>query len=116
MTIFLETKRQSVKCHRHKCLECKNVSKLCGCMCHRVIELIRDSSHDKRSQLRIIARKKIKQKICGHCFCLFKLNRGNRIYCNKKCYLRANRIKHLHKRIIEIQAQIQKLTATGGFE
>ena len=39
MNLFLEEKRLSVKCHRHKHEQCRNKSKLCGCSCHRVIEL-----------------------------------------------------------------------------
>lgn len=78
--------------------------------------IIRDKAHQKRSQLRIIARKKIKQKVCGHCFCLFVLNHGDRKYCTLKCYRRSNRIKHLQKRIMEIQLQIQELTAKGGLQ
>ena len=78
--------------------------------------LIRDKAHKKRSQLRIAARRKIKQKICKHCFCLFRLYRGERIYCTRKCTRRAARIVHLQKRIVEMQAEIQKLTGTGGEE
>lgn len=39
--IFLEQKRLSVKCHRNKHEQCKNISKSCGCDCHRMAELQR---------------------------------------------------------------------------
>ena len=39
MSIFLDTVKLSVKCHRKKHEACKNQNGTCGCSCHRVKEL-----------------------------------------------------------------------------
>ena len=71
--------------------------------------LIRDHAHAKRSQKIIGLRKKRIQKLCKHCYSLFKLNRGDRDYCTRLCYRKANKILRLEKRLIEIQLQIKEL-------
>lgn len=39
MSIFLDEKRLSVKCHRNKHDTCRNKDNSCGCECHRVKQL-----------------------------------------------------------------------------
>jgi len=77
-----------------------------------VCRLIRDHAHKKRSQIKIALRKKIQSKVCQQCYSLFNINHGDRNYCNIKCQRRSNKIKHLEKRIKEIQQQIILLVGT----
>lgn len=51
MNIFLETKKTSSKCHRHKHDDCRNKSKTCGCECHRVKELNKEIQNSTDLQI-----------------------------------------------------------------